>query len=171
MGCVMTVNYHYENQRAIATGAMLTGCGVAIMVMPIGSQALLDHYGFQGTLMLFAAIMFQGSIFAMFMKPHPNEILDRNQVALHDNFQKRTRFGAIITTMTTYKRLFRNKAFCLMNMSILLWSIGTLTNMMFLPDYFIVNGSTKMEASYLVSTFGVGLCIVTTVYSKAQISP
>ncbi|XP_060582252.1 monocarboxylate transporter 12-like [Ruditapes philippinarum] len=60
---------HFTERRALANGIAVCGSGVGMFVMNHLSRFLLDHYGWRGTVLLFAGISLQGTALGLLLLP------------------------------------------------------------------------------------------------------
>ncbi|XP_053404599.1 monocarboxylate transporter 14-like [Mercenaria mercenaria] len=60
---------HFTKRRALANGIAVCGSGVGTFVMNHLTRYMLDHYGWRGTVLLFAGIALQGAALGLLLLP------------------------------------------------------------------------------------------------------
>jgi len=148
VGSVAAIGYHFKEQRTMAMGIAITGNGLGIVIFPTLTQILLDYYNLKGTFLLLGAIAFQSCVFAAFLRPHPLEI--ERKTSLKTNKLR------ICNEIQQHIRIFNNASFVCFCLSIFCWSSAINTCVLYMPDFFISNGVSALDASMLVSLFGIG---------------
>lgn len=158
IGTVVSIGYYFQRQRTLATGVILVGTGLGIVIFPPLIRLLIDYYGLDGAFLVLGGISFQTCVFGAFLRPHEAE-LERKQI-LSQQAQVGLRHLCSITNICNsvleYLTLLTNPAFALMCCSILCWSSGINSCTLLLPNYYISTGSSSTEAAFLMSIFGIG---------------
>jgi len=65
----VAVNSYFSTKKGIAVGWSVTGTGIGQMLLPILVSFLLDEYGFQGTILILAAISSHSFAAALLYQP------------------------------------------------------------------------------------------------------
>ncbi|KAK7105455.1 monocarboxylate transporter 14-like [Littorina saxatilis] len=68
---IVIVGYYFEEKRALATGIAVCGSGIGVFIMAPLSDLLLHEFGYKGTLLIMAGIVFNGAICGALMRPLP----------------------------------------------------------------------------------------------------
>jgi MFS family permease len=72
---IVSVNYYFEKRRSLAIGLAVCGSGVGTFIFAPVTQLLLSEYGWQGTVLIEAAILLNGLICGAIFRPlYPNPV-------------------------------------------------------------------------------------------------
>ncbi|XP_077989308.1 monocarboxylate transporter 13-like [Glandiceps talaboti] len=69
MPTMVSLGRYFKNRYVLASSISLGGLGAGAFIMPPLCQFLLDHYGWRGTLMIFASISANMSVSAALLRP------------------------------------------------------------------------------------------------------
>ncbi|KAK7482398.1 hypothetical protein BaRGS_00026320 [Batillaria attramentaria] len=70
---IMTIAFHFNRLRALASGISLAGVAVGILSGSLIAQSLIDTYGMNGAFLLIGGIALNYCVFGMFYFPTPYE--------------------------------------------------------------------------------------------------
>ncbi|XP_046552549.1 LOW QUALITY PROTEIN: monocarboxylate transporter 12-like [Haliotis rubra] len=159
-GCLVLLGFYFKKQTSLATGIGIAGCGLGTFLLPPLTQHLVDGYGLKGAFLFLGAIAFQSCVCGFLMRPsrherksHESQKADRE--TSQENLASRCQscFKKIRSCSIPH---FLNMAFSLYLLSILIFTIGSSILKLYLPDFFMKQGSTFQHASSLVSFYGIG---------------
>jgi MCP family monocarboxylic acid transporter-like MFS transporter 12 len=154
---MVIVGYYFDKHQSLASGVILAGCGMAMFAFPPLTQLLIETYGLHGAFLMLGAITFQASVFGALMRPHPLEIKQKppqtKDAMTVRYFLKSSNFCG---GCSKHLIVFRNFPLLSFLLSSLAWSMSMALVYLYLPDFFILHGSTAGEASLLISLTGIG---------------
>ncbi|XP_077989318.1 monocarboxylate transporter 12-like [Glandiceps talaboti] len=84
---MVLMGHYFKRRFVIASSLSLTGQGVGVFILPPLCQFLLDHYGWRGTLMIFASISANTCVCAALLRPIHLQEEYINEQAQNDNVQ------------------------------------------------------------------------------------
>ncbi|XP_077989391.1 monocarboxylate transporter 12-like [Glandiceps talaboti] len=87
MPSMVLMGHYFKRRYVIASSLSLAGQGVGAFIMPPLCQFLLDHYGWRGTLMIFAPISANMCVCAALLRPIHLQEEFNNEQASNDNVQ------------------------------------------------------------------------------------
>ncbi|XP_060063889.1 monocarboxylate transporter 12-like [Ylistrum balloti] len=157
IGAVVSIGYFFKKQRTLATGTILVGTGLGIVIFPPLIRIFIDHYGLDGAFLMLGGISFQTCVFGALLRPHKMEIMRQQALSKQEgDVRQLLKLTYICSSVTDYLSLFNNTGFVFMCLSILCWSSGINSCTLLLPDFYVSTGSSSNEGAYLMSLFGIG---------------
>ncbi|XP_046559510.1 monocarboxylate transporter 12-like [Haliotis rubra] len=154
-GAIVVLGYYFHENAAIASSICFTGAGIGIFVHPALVQFLLETYGFHGAYLIMGGITFHACAAGMLMRP-PVAERTRKQHVLGGQTLRNKILLSMCGTSTMIFSVIQNVSFLLFVGGILCFALAVSTQYQFLPEFFITQGSTLEEASFVVSASGVG---------------
>ncbi|XP_046559484.1 monocarboxylate transporter 12-like isoform X1 [Haliotis rubra] len=149
-GSSVILGYYFPKKAGLATGISCSGVGLGIFIHPPLVQYLLESYGFHGTFLIAGGITFHVCVAGMLMRPTQFE--RRKQHTAVTTQSRWTMCGDICRLYS----VLSNVSFLFFLLSLLCFSIAVSTEYLFLPDFFIKQGSTFQEGAFVISVSGIG---------------
>ncbi|XP_048247137.1 monocarboxylate transporter 12-like [Haliotis rufescens] len=157
-GAIVVLGYYFPENAAVAQGICVAGAGLGMFVHPVLVQYLLDTYGFHGAFLITGGIVFHASATGMLMRPSEIERKKKRQFSGGGTLRSK-----IILLMcgdcAGIVNVVKNISFLLFAVSIFCFALGASTEYLFLPDFFMKEGSTFKDASFVISLSGTGSVI------------
>ncbi|XP_048247148.1 monocarboxylate transporter 12-like [Haliotis rufescens] len=160
-GCIVVLRYYFPKNAAFAATLYISGGALGIFIHPALFQYLTQGYGFHGAFLILGGISLNICVSGMLMRPSKYE-QDRQR---HDFIGNSLRQKVLTIMCGDFSRFFsimKKLSFLYFVISVLCFSIAAATEYMFLPEYFIKQGSTFQEGSFAIAVSGLG-CIVSRV--------
>ncbi|XP_067670351.1 monocarboxylate transporter 12-like [Haliotis asinina] len=154
-GAIVVLGYYFREHAAIASSICFTGAGIGIFVHPPLVQFLLETYGFHGAYLIIGGITFHACVAGMLMRPGVAERARKQHILGGETLRNKILLSMCGTSTMIYN-VIQNGSFLFFVAGILCFSLGVSAQYQFLPEYFITQGSTLEEASFVVSASGVG---------------
>lgn len=142
--CPVSVGFAFPKHSGIAMGITTSGVGMGMLASGPITQYLLETYGLRGTFLLSAAIA-----------SHiiPCGMLLRTPDTIH---QKQRKTNERFAYLKTYLTLLKTPAYMCVLIGAVLWNIAYAVIMIHLPNYVVLAGSSRKEASFLFTVIGIG---------------
>ena len=142
--CPVSVGFVFPDHSGLAMGITTSGVGIGMLVSGPITQYLLDTYGLSGTYLMSAAIVSHVIPCGMLLKTP----LKKNQTPVASKH--------IIEYLKTYIKLVKTPAYMCVLVGSILWNIAYSVITIHLPNFVVQNGSTRSEASFLITLIGIG---------------
>ncbi|XP_005099864.1 monocarboxylate transporter 13 [Aplysia californica] len=145
---------YYNKYRSLATGLATSGSGLGTAVFPPLISFLIEEYSWKGSLIFLAGLNLHIFIFAMLLRPPPPQppVEDSASTEQDNTPQKLTKAQRIKQEYCLCCDLGFNVYF----VSNVLWNAGAAIYIAFGPEFFRSVGHSKMEASLMLTLFGLG---------------
>ncbi|VDI08586.1 Hypothetical predicted protein [Mytilus galloprovincialis] len=158
-GFVISVGYYFDKGRSIAIGMVTCGSAVAMITLPpIMDQCVLS-FGIHGTFRLIGAAFSQCAVFGALMRPNSVEMNRKKENITsisEESFDNQLGKGKSVVNCLSALRSVEFVLFCICTFC---WNVSYNISNLYFPKYFKINGVSKLDVSYLLSTTGIGnLC-------------
>lgn len=142
--CPVSVGFAFPKHSGIAMGITTAGVGMGMLASGPIMQYLLDTYGLRGTFLLSAAIASHTIPCGMLLRTP------------HSKIQKQGKTEERFAYLKTYLTLLKTPAYMCVLLGAVLWNIAYAVIMIHLPNYVVLSGSSRKEASFLFTVIGIG---------------
>ncbi|GAU93060.1 hypothetical protein RvY_05051 [Ramazzottius varieornatus] len=159
LSAIVSVSSWFEEHRALATSIAVCGSGVGTFIFAPITTFLLEYYGFYGCLFFMAAIVLNGAVFGMLLRPPPSrhhhqktikeKLLQSEMEAAHKRLRRWIRDEIDWELLT-------NGTFLLYCTSSFLGGVSCYVPYMYLSDRAVhETGMVRQHASFLISIVGI----------------
>ncbi|XP_014671006.1 PREDICTED: monocarboxylate transporter 13-like [Priapulus caudatus] len=138
---VIAVSLYFEQRRTLATALTFVGGAVGPLLCPILFQAIIDAYGWRGTMLLTAAISLQLCVVGALQRPLP---------AVPGAAAAGGGIAALLQT-----RLLRSAKFALYLCDYFCWAAGAFTFFVIVNEFTVSRGISRDSSALLLSVVGV----------------
>ncbi|XP_021368367.1 monocarboxylate transporter 9-like isoform X1 [Mizuhopecten yessoensis] len=154
-GSFVVVGFYFGKQRSLATGVVVAGFAVGMVVFPSLTQILVDGYGLKGTFLILSAVGFQTCVFGTIIAP------GRTERALYSEAQRRREISkpSLCKRLFDDARILGKMSFLIFCVSIFLWCKSLSIVTLYVTDFYHSTGSSMVEAAFLTSLIGIGSII------------
>lgn len=142
--CIVSVGFVFPKHNGIAMGITTSGVGMGMLASGPITQYLLDTYGLRGTFLLSAAIASHIIPCGMLL------------ITPYNKNQKKEKTNERFAFLQTYLTLLKTPALMCVLIGAVLWNIAYAVIMIQLPNYVVLSGSSKKEASFVFTVIGIG---------------
>ncbi|XP_048247256.1 monocarboxylate transporter 12-like [Haliotis rufescens] len=149
-GSSVILGYYFPENAGLATGISISGVGLGIFVHPPLVGYLVESYGFHGAFLIVGGITFHVCVAGMLMRPATFE-RKRRHVA-----EKSKSRRTMCVDICRFYSVLSNLSFLCFIISLLCFALAVSTEYLFLPDFFIKQGSTFQEGAFVISASGIG---------------
>lgn len=151
-GAFVVVGFHFGKQRSLATGIVVAGFALGMVVFPYLTQTLIARYGLNGTFLILSAIGFQICVFGTIVKP------GKTERALQQEATRRRQISKISVCRRLYDdlKILGNISYLVFCTSIFLWCKALSIVTMYVTEFYHKTGSSMPEAAFLTSLIGIG---------------
>ncbi|XP_067670368.1 monocarboxylate transporter 12-like [Haliotis asinina] len=153
-GSFVIIGYYFPVKTGLVTGISVSGIGFGIFIHPPLLQYLTETYGVHGAFLITGGITLHVCIAGMLMRP--SNIEHKRKQRVGNELPARRNIASICRDVTSVYRVLSNVSFIFFLCSLLCFSIAIATAYLFLPDFFLKQGSTFQEGAFVISTSGLG---------------
>ncbi|XP_046559490.1 monocarboxylate transporter 12-like isoform X2 [Haliotis rubra] len=153
-GSFVIIGYYFPVKSGLVTGISISGIGFGILIHPPLLQYLTETYGVHGAFLITGGIALHVCIAGMLMRPSDIERKRKQRVGKEQRAKRN--MTSICRDVRNVYHVFSNVSFLFFLCSLVCYSIAIATEYLFLPDFFIKQGSTFQESAFVVSTSGLG---------------
>jgi cyanate permease len=143
-------NFHFKKYRNIAQGISFSGIGAGMFGVPPIISWTGNNYGSFGFFVALACVSAQFIVCGMIARPSSLEIHSRHVRKAETN--KRGERGGILSM---YLKILTTKSVVCYTLSMFAYGFGMYIIFVYLPVYCIRQGSSEMQASYILSICGL----------------
>ncbi|XP_033761045.1 monocarboxylate transporter 12-like [Pecten maximus] len=164
--------YSFKRYRGIANGVVVSGCGIGMLGCGPVSQYFIDTYGLRGGFLMMGGIACHFIVCAALIRPSGAEVWHkRMRQESEDSSKKCVQMRSILDPS-----LYKNYAFLLILIAGFAWNAAYGIVLLHLPNFSVVQGSSKSEAAMLLLVIGGGSSISRilgglTTSSESEIDP
>ena len=163
---IVCVNYYFEKYRSLAIGIAVCGSGVGTFTLAPFNQFLIDQFGWRGGFLIKAAIVLNGCVIGMLMRPVPIEpyeikkqkkrLLKKNpQLKLVNTIESKHKIETFIKENVMDWELVTDISFIIFAVSNFLTSLGFNAPYIYIIDQASSSGIDAQKASWLLSIIGL----------------
>ena len=159
---------YFEKYFEIAVGIYSSGAALGIIVLPIGTQMLLDIYGWRGSLLLLSGLLFHSVPFTALIRFQESEEQKYNIIFNSIDSAPDEALEEDTHTTNMLNKVFRTFGFslvsrmCFVTRVLVLSLVAgyTLTGwMIYMVSFAISNGASLKEATIVVTSGGIGMLL------------
>ncbi|XP_067670675.1 monocarboxylate transporter 12-like [Haliotis asinina] len=159
-GCLVLLGFYFKKQTSLATGIGIAGCGLGNFLLPPLTQHLVDGYGLKGAFLLLGALAFQSCVCGFLMRPSQHERQSHESKKADGKTSQENLASRCQSCFNKIRSCsippFLDMSFSLYLLSVIVFTTGLSIQKLYLPDFFMKQGSTFQDASSLVSFIGIG---------------
>ena len=148
---LVVIGYYFRKKRGIAIGIAVSGAGAGMFISGPLFQFLFDSYGFQGGMLIMAAIFSNQIVLGCIMRPSETEIYHKSLRSKDINDQP----SRINLRKTLNLDIFGDKMFLVLLLQFLIWNIPFSMLVLHLPNFSVLKGSTEQQAAFLIFLIGL----------------
>ncbi|XP_071086024.1 monocarboxylate transporter 12-like [Haliotis cracherodii] len=153
-GSVVIIGYYFPDKPGLVTGISISGVGLGIFIQPPLFQYLMETYGVNGAFLIIGGMTLNACAAGLLMRPPEFERKRTQQAGKGQPSQRK--ITSICRDLTRFRHVVSNVSFIFFLCSVLCFSIAISTEYLFLPDFFIKQGSTFQEGAFVISASGIG---------------
>ena len=156
---VVAIGINFSEGRTLAMGLAMSGVGCGNFCYPFLAQALLDHYGWRGALLITSALTFNVVALGGMLSPTmciaaPSTDSNENLVRVKEKKRQ-----SELQMWATKLDIFRNLDYLLIHVNTVLFCFGLSVVFTHISAYSETKGLTFWEATSLISAQGIcNLC-------------
>ena len=163
---IVSINFYFEKNRSFALGIAAAGAGVGTFAFAPLNRFLLENFKWRGAFMIKAAIVLNGCVLGLLVRPVPieqSEIKRQKQKLLKknphlkplDKIETKQKIKQFIKENLMDWELITDLAFLTFAISNFLTSFGFNTPYIYIVDQAVESGITAHQADWLVSIIGL----------------
>ncbi|XP_060068414.1 monocarboxylate transporter 12-like [Ylistrum balloti] len=145
------IGYNFHHNRKIANGIAVSGVGIGTLVLAPVAEAARKEYGNTGFFFILAGIALQEALFCSLF--FPSELETRQKIRYQNMTCKNNM--TVLNNMLESFRILKHKSLLCLCVSLFFSNLGISLVYVHLPRYAIEKGSSSMDASFLVSVYGI----------------
>ncbi|XP_069104656.1 monocarboxylate transporter 12-like [Argopecten irradians] len=151
---IMT-GYSFKKYRGIANGVVVCGCGIGMLGSGPVSQYFIDTYGVRGGFLMMGAVSCHLVVCAALIRPSGAEVWHKKMRQESEDASKK----CVQVRSILDPSLYKNYAFLLILIAGFAWNAAYAIVLLHLPNFSVVQGSSKSEAAMLLLVIGIGSSI------------
>ncbi|CAD5116583.1 DgyrCDS5460 [Dimorphilus gyrociliatus] len=158
---MVCIQHYFDKRRALATGIVVSGSGVGMLLFSVATPALLKKIEWRATFFVQAAIMLSGSFFSALYKPIKMQVLSERTPLMESSCEE-TEKKSKHSSFTIDLSLFQEPIFIIFCISLLSFGFSYHVPFTYTPDRAIhISGGeiTLSDASIFVSIMGISSVI------------
>ena len=158
----LIISFHFEKQRALATGLAVSGSGLGVFILSPVIEYLIAQYGWMDTCFIFGAISAHTFISACLFRPAEDNQVKSDPQPVRSTQTKTSVLKEIL-------HIYKNKKFILVNLSYFILSFVIVAPYNFLPSHIKlkhIEDSSSISISFIGISALCGQIIVGYVSDK-----